>query len=95
VADVTPVPLTGQQVEVLRLISLGLDQAEVAVQLGLTLNTVKTHVYRLYRRLRVRKLSEAVRVGFELELLVSRDVDPHGGPVFRSPGWDREDTGEL
>lgn len=64
--------VTVRQVEVLRLLSLGLTIDAVAARLGVTPHTAATLRRMLYRRLRVGNVAEAVRVGFELGLLTSR-----------------------
>lgn len=73
--DVSYLPLTDQQREVLYHVSRGLENTEVADLLGVSLDTVKTHLYRLYRRLDARNRAHAVRRGFERGLLAADDVD--------------------
>lgn len=66
-------PPSSVQLQVLRWLSHGLSLPEVAHQLGMNINTVKTHVRRLYARLEVGRAAHAVRVGFERGLLVAND----------------------
>jgi len=63
----TPEPLTEREREVLRLVSLGLANKEVARRLGIGEGTVKTHVSSLLAKLRVQSRTQAalhaVRMG--------------------------------
>ena len=52
--------LSGREREVLELICEGLDDRGIAAQLGLTANTVRNHVSRLYARIGVNRRSAAV-----------------------------------
>ncbi len=54
--------LTGREREILRLYGQGLGRAEVAVQLGLSPNTVRTHVQNLLGRLEVHSTLAAVAI---------------------------------
>lgn len=56
------VDLPARQLEVARLLASGLGAPEIAVDLGVTLATVKTQLQRLYRRLRVRRRADALRI---------------------------------
>jgi len=53
-------PLSPRQQEILRLLSLGRSNKEIADQLGLATGTVKQHVYALFRKLGVRNRTMAV-----------------------------------
>lgn len=78
--DARVLPVTSRQREVLDLVSRGLEREEIALVLGISIDTVKTQASRLYRRLDVHNAAEAVRVGFERGLLSPRDpVDPTVG----------------
>lgn len=46
-------PLTGREIEVLKLIAEGMSNPEIAEKLVLSVGTVKTHVKRIYRKLNV------------------------------------------
>jgi DNA-binding CsgD family transcriptional regulator len=64
-AAVTPVlrpaqPLTGRQLDVVRLLAGGLTNKEIAGRLGMTPKTVMHHTVAIYQRLGVRGRSEAV-----------------------------------
>jgi DNA-binding CsgD family transcriptional regulator len=64
-----PVHLTPREIEVLRSLAQGCTYAQVADRLGVSLNTVASHVKNLYRKLAVRSARAAVWRGFELRLL--------------------------
>lgn len=51
--------LTGRQMEVLRLLCLGRTNKEIANQLGMSDNTVRTHLAHIFRGLEVRTRTEA------------------------------------
>ena len=54
------VPLTPRQLEVLKLISRGYSNEEIAEQLDVRPNTVKFHISEIFRRLGVRNRIEAI-----------------------------------
>ena len=53
-------PLSARQQEILRLLSLGRSNKEIADQLGLATGTVKQHIYALFRKLGVSNRTMAV-----------------------------------
>ena len=55
--------LTGREIDVLRRLSSSLSIGEIASELYLSPNTVKTHTTALYRKLGARSRSEAVKIG--------------------------------
>ena len=55
-----PRPLSARQQEILRLLSLGRTNKEIADQLGLATGTVKQHMYALFRKLGVSNRTMAV-----------------------------------
>jgi DNA-binding NarL/FixJ family response regulator len=61
--------LTKRELEVLESLSSGGGYAEVARDLGVELNTVRTHVRTLYRKLGVQNRAEAVNLGWSNGLL--------------------------
>ncbi|MGE5614934.1 MAG: AAA family ATPase [Bacillota bacterium] len=61
--------LTDKEMEVLRLIASGLLNREIAERLGMTLNTVKTHVKNIYGKLQVNRRVQAVEKAKELSIL--------------------------
>ena len=61
--------LPGRELEVLRLLALGLTNRQIGERLLVSAETVKTHVERLMRRLGAADRTEAVAVGFRTGLL--------------------------
>jgi PAS domain S-box-containing protein len=61
--------LTARQIEVLRLMAQGASALEMATTLSVSVNTVRTHVQRILRRLQVHSQLEAVAVAFRLRLI--------------------------
>jgi len=62
-------PLSAQELRVLRLLAAGLSNGEIARELVVSTNTVKTHVKSIYRKLDVNARDEATRMAKELKLL--------------------------
>ncbi|MGC9395352.1 MAG: LuxR C-terminal-related transcriptional regulator [Anaerolineae bacterium] len=62
-------PLSDREMEVLRLIAANLSNQEIADTLVLSLNTIKTHIRRLYGKLSVSSRLEAVERARDLALL--------------------------
>ncbi len=62
-------PLTEREREVLRHVSLMLNTAEVASEMYISANTVKTHLKSIYRKLEAAHRGEAVRRARQLELI--------------------------
>jgi LuxR family maltose regulon positive regulatory protein len=62
-------PLSERELEVLRLLAAGLSNREIAEELYLSINTVKTHTKSIYGKLGVRSRTQAVNRARELELL--------------------------
>jgi LuxR family maltose regulon positive regulatory protein len=69
VLDGIPVKLTAREADVLGQLALGSSYTEIAKDLYITENTVKTHLASLYRKLAVDKRSAALRVARSLGLL--------------------------
>ncbi|MEO8718717.1 MAG: LuxR C-terminal-related transcriptional regulator [Burkholderiales bacterium] len=61
--------LTPREIDVLRLLALGCSYAEAAAQLGVSPNTVTSHVKNTYRKLEVHTAAAAVMRAVELHLL--------------------------
>lgn len=57
--------LSPREVEVLRLVSDGLSNNEIAVRLYISVDTVKTHLERIFGKLHVKDRAAAVRQGME------------------------------
>ena len=62
-------PLTERELEVLRLIALGLSNREIGERLVLALSTVKGHNRNIFDKLQVQRRTEAVARARELKLL--------------------------
>lgn len=61
--------ITGREREVLQLLAAGRSNKEIARRLGVSPNTVKTHVARLFGKLQVARRTEAVGLARELGLV--------------------------
>jgi LuxR family maltose regulon positive regulatory protein len=61
-------PLTGRELEVLRLIAAGLSNREIADELYIAVSTVKTHVNRIYGKLGAKSRTQAVVKAQALDL---------------------------
>jgi len=61
--------LTGQEVKVLERLAAGRSNKEIARDLGLSPNTVKTHVANLYGKLEVGRRTQAIGKARELALI--------------------------
>lgn len=64
-----PEPLTARERAVLQFLSTTMSTAEIADELFLSVNTVKTHLGAIYRKLAAARRREAVQRARELELL--------------------------
>jgi len=62
-------PLTERELEVLNLIAKGMSNKEIARVLFLTVNTVKTHVLKIYEKLQANRRVQAIARARELKLL--------------------------
>ena len=54
-----PMPLSDTQLEIVRLISSGLSNREIAARVHLSENTIKSHVQEVFRKLGVNNRVEA------------------------------------
>jgi LuxR family maltose regulon positive regulatory protein len=64
-----PEPLTGRELEILRLVAEGLSNQAISQRLFLALNTVKGHNQRIFDKLQVQRRTEAVARARELGLV--------------------------
>jgi NarL family two-component system response regulator LiaR len=61
--------VTGQEARVLECLAAGKSNKEIALALGLSPNTIKTHIANLYAKLAVGRRSQAVNKARELALI--------------------------
>ena len=61
--------LTKRESEVLRLLARGRSYSQIAAQLGVSVNTVATHIKKMYLKLDVHTAAAAVMRAVELRLL--------------------------
>ena len=64
-----PEPLTQRELTILRFLGTSMSPTEIADELRLSVNTVKTHLAHIYRKLAVSRRREAVQRARELELI--------------------------
>jgi DNA-binding CsgD family transcriptional regulator len=62
-------PLSERELEVLRMIDLGLTNQEIAAQLVLAQSTVKTHINNIYGKLGVQTRTQAVKKSREMHII--------------------------
>lgn len=61
--------LSSRELEVLQLMAAGKSNQEIADQLFLSLNTIKTHSSRLFEKMDVKRRTQAVELGKKLALI--------------------------
>jgi len=62
--------LTTRELQVLTLLSDGLANKQISIELGISEHTVKFHVSSIYQKLNVSNRAEAVRLGIQLGLIL-------------------------
>jgi DNA-binding NarL/FixJ family response regulator len=63
------VGLTAKELEILQLVSDGLSNPQIAKQLWLSRETIKSHLSSVYRKLNVTSRTQATRAAYDLHLL--------------------------
>lgn len=79
-----PVQLTRSEAEVLRLLARGLKNAEIATHRHVSIDTVRSQLKSLYRKLEVTNRDEAIDASHRLRLL------PHEGGGGASDAYPRQ-----
>jgi LuxR family maltose regulon positive regulatory protein len=74
-------PLSARELDVLRLLRTDLDGPEIARELVVSLNTVRTHTKNIYAKLGVNSRRAAVRRAEELDLSLTGDRQPRRAVV--------------
>jgi len=64
-----PEALTQRELTILRFLGTSMSSAEIACELFVSVNTVKTHIASIYRKLAVSRRRDAVQRARELELI--------------------------
>ena len=67
---ITETPLTSRERQILALLADGLGNKQIAARLGISTNTVKTHLELLFEKLNVSTRAEAVATGVKRGLLL-------------------------
>jgi DNA-binding NarL/FixJ family response regulator len=68
-----PKRLTARESDIVRLVAMGMRNAEVAERLSLSENTVKTHLTNIFHKLAIRDRLELVRYAIRAGLVSVRD----------------------
>jgi DNA-binding CsgD family transcriptional regulator len=72
-----PESLTARECQVLRLAATGVSVEEMARQLFVSQNTIKTHLTHIYAKLGVRGRTAAIRMAIHCGCLTPHDICPH------------------
>ena len=78
-ADTSAAGLTAREQEALELIARGYTYNEIAAELAVSVNTVQTHVKRVYSKLAVRSRGQAVFAAHQQGLLPPELLAPEHG----------------
>jgi DNA-binding NarL/FixJ family response regulator len=86
--------LTGRQYQILKLVSIGHSNREIADILHISVRTVEVHRFLLMRKLNVRNVAQLLRRALQLGLLSpslmrSQAGEPGIGKVERGVGYSR------
>lgn len=69
-AERTRIGLSNREMEVLKFMADGLSNQEIANQLYLSLNTIKTHSSKLFEKMEVKRRTQAIEKAKRLQLIV-------------------------
>ncbi|MEP5611961.1 MAG: LuxR C-terminal-related transcriptional regulator [Cyclobacteriaceae bacterium] len=67
--DPSKLGLSQREVEVLELLSQGYSNQEIADKLFVSLNTIKTHISKIYQKLNAKRRTQAIQKARELALI--------------------------
>ncbi len=67
--DGSKLGLSKRELEVLELLSEGLSNQEIADKLFVSLNTIKTHIAKIYQKLNAKRRTQAIQKARELALI--------------------------
>ncbi|MGW2871074.1 DNA-binding response regulator [Kitasatospora xanthocidica] len=73
-----PGELTPREIEVWHLLATGLDNAEIASAMGISVSTVKNYITSVFAKLSVRDRAQAVIAAYESGLVEARSANPAG-----------------
>ncbi|SOB81323.1 response regulator transcription factor [Streptomyces sp. 1331.2] len=73
-----PGELTPREIEVWHLLATGLDNAEIASAMGISVSTVKNYITSIFAKLSVRDRAQAVIAAYESGLVEARSTNPAG-----------------
>jgi DNA-binding CsgD family transcriptional regulator len=82
VAADLPDPFTGREHAALRFLATGLSTAEIADEMCLSVNTVKTHLAAIYRKLAAGRRKEAVLGAPRYEIRIAGQIDSTAAEAF-------------
>ena len=71
--DAHKLGLSQREVEVLQLLSQGYSNQEIADKLFVSLNTVKTHIQKIYQKLNAKRRTQAIQKARELALITNTE----------------------